>query len=46
LHTFFGKKNKIYKNMLPPLRILSNIEETELLKGLELLDFKENNMVS
>ena len=46
LHTFFGKKNKIYKNMLPPLRILSNIEEYELFKGLELLDFKENNMVS
>jgi 4-hydroxy-tetrahydrodipicolinate synthase len=40
LHTFFGKKNKIYKNILPPLRILSNIEETELFKGLELLDFK------
>ena len=32
--------------MLPPLRILSNIEESELFKGLELLDFKENNMVS
>ena len=46
LHTFFGKKNKIYKNMLPPLRILSNIEESELFEGLELLDFKENNMVS
>ena len=46
LHTFFGKKNKIYKNMLPPLRILSNIEESELFKGLELLDFKENNVVS
>ena len=46
LHTFFAKKNKIYKNMLPPLRILSNIEESELFKGLELLDFKENNMVS
>jgi len=45
LHTFFAKKNKIYKNMLPPLRILSNIEEYELFKGLELLDFKENNMV-
>ena len=40
LHTFFGKKNKIYKNILPPLRILSNIEESELFKGLELLDFK------
>ena len=46
LHSFFGKKNKIYKNMLPPLRILSNIEESELFEGLELLDFKENNMVS
>ena len=46
LHTFFGKKNKIYKNMLPPLRILSNIEESELFKGLDLLNFKEKNMVS
>jgi len=40
LHTFFGKKNNIYKNILPPLRILNNIEENKLIKELEMLNFK------
>ncbi|MDC3102102.1 dihydrodipicolinate synthase family protein [Candidatus Pelagibacter sp.] len=46
LHTFFGQKNDIYKNILPPLRILNNIEENKLIKELEILNFKENNIVS
>jgi len=46
LHTFFGKKNNIYKNILPPLRILNNIEENKLIKELEMLNFKENNTTS
>ena len=46
LHTFFGQKNNIYKNILPPLRILNNIEENKLIKELEILNFKENNIVS
>ena len=46
LHTFFGQKNNIYKNILPPLRILNNIEENKLIKELEILNFKENNTVS
>ncbi len=46
LHTFFGQKNDIYKNILPPLRILNNIEENKLIKELEILNFKENNTVS
>ena len=46
LHTFFGQKNKIYKNILPPLRILNNIEEKELIKELEILDFTENNILT
>ena len=46
LHTFFGQKNNIYKNILPPLRILNNIEKNKLLKELEILDFDENNVVS
>ena len=45
LHTFFGQKNNIYKNILPPLRILNNIEENKLIKELEILNFKENNTV-
>ena len=40
LHTFFGQKNNIYKNILPPLRILNNIEENKLIKELEMLIFK------
>ena len=46
LHTFFGQKNNIYKNILPPLRILNNIEENKLINELETLNFKENNTVS
>ncbi len=46
LHTFFGQKNSIYKNILPPLRILNNIEENKLIKELEILNFKENNTES
>ena len=46
LHTFFGQKNNIYKNILPPLRILNNIEENKLIKELEMLNFKENNTIS
>ena len=45
LHTFFGQKNNIYKNILPPLRILNNVEENKLIKELEILNFKENNTV-
>ena len=43
LHTFFGQKNNIYRNILPPLRILNNIEENKLINELEILNFKENN---
>ncbi len=46
LHTFFGQKNNIYKNILPPLRILNNMEENKLIKELEILNFKENNITS
>ena len=46
LHTFFGQKNNIYRNILPPLRILNNIEENKLIKELEMLNFKENNTIS
>ena len=46
LHTFFGQKNNIYRNILPPLRILNNIEENKLIKELEMLNFKENNTLS
>ena len=42
LHTFYSKKNKIYKNVLPPLRLLNIKEEKELIDNLKNLNFKLN----
>jgi 4-hydroxy-tetrahydrodipicolinate synthase len=39
LHTFFSKNDLIYKNVLPPLSILSSKEEKELIDNLEKLNF-------
>ncbi len=39
LHTFLGKKDKIYKNLLPPLCLLNEKEEKKLLEDLGKLDF-------
>ena len=40
LHTFFGQKDQNYKNLLPPLKILTNNEEKKLFNDLENLNFK------
>ena len=39
LHTYHSKNNKIYKNILPPLRLLSKNSEKELLNELKDLNF-------
>tara|TARA_X000000368_G_C22975456_1_gene687441 strand:+ start:214 stop:1098 length:885 start_codon:yes stop_codon:yes gene_type:complete len=39
LHTFFSQENKIYKNILPPLRLLNKDEEKNLLNILNHLNF-------
>ena len=39
LHSFLGKKNKIYKNILPPLNLLNEKDEKKLLEDLSKLDF-------
>ena len=39
LHTFLTKKDKSYKNLLPPLRLLSKDHEQELISNLKNLDF-------
>ena len=39
LHTFYHQKNKIYKNILPPLSLLNKIDEKDLLNSLKDLDF-------
>jgi len=44
LHTYYGKKNKIYKNILPPLSILKLKDEKELNEKLDKLNFSINSL--
>ena len=44
LHSFMAEKNEIYKNVLPPLKLLSEIEKKELLLNLNELDFNIKNL--
>jgi len=39
LHTFFGKENIYYRNLLPPLSILNSKDEKELMDNLNKLNF-------
>ena len=39
LHTFCSRENEIYKNLLPPLRLLNQSEEKELIENLKNLEF-------
>ena len=39
LHTFYSQENKIYENLLPPLRLLSQKEKNNLFNILKELDF-------
>tara|TARA_B100001057_G_scaffold420867_1_gene441498 strand:+ start:1513 stop:2397 length:885 start_codon:yes stop_codon:yes gene_type:complete len=42
LHSFCSQENKIYKNILPPLRLLNKTEEKDLINNLKKLDFTNN----
>ena len=44
LHSFMAEKNKIYKNVLPPLKLLSEFDKKELLTNLKKLDFNIENI--
>ena len=46
LHTFYTKKESIYKNLLPPLSILSDIDEKELIRNLEKIDFSIKSLIA
>lgn len=46
LHTFFSKNDLIYKNVLPPLSILSSKEEKELIDNLEKLNFSTRSTMA
>ena len=46
LHTFNSKEDKIYKNLLPPLSLLSEIDEKNLMSSLKELNFKLNSKLA
>jgi 4-hydroxy-tetrahydrodipicolinate synthase len=46
LHTFFGRKDTSYKNLLPPLSILNSKEAEELNTNLEKLNFSTNSSLA
>ena len=46
LHTYYGQENNIYRNILPPLRLLNHNDEKELLNRLKDLDFSNKSILA
>ena len=47
LHSFMSQKNEKYKSVLPPLSLLSEIEQKELIFKLKKLEFfSEKNIAA
>ena len=46
LHSYFGKYNKSYMNVLPPLNTLNSLDENELIKNLEKLNFSIKSLMA
>jgi len=44
LHTFYSKEDEIYKNILPPLRLLNKEEEKKLIENLKNLNFTTKSL--
>jgi 4-hydroxy-tetrahydrodipicolinate synthase len=42
LHSYLSTKNKIYRNILPPLSLLNESDEKSLIHSLEKLNFSIN----
>ena len=46
LHTFYSQENKIYENLLPPLRLLNESEEKNLMNMLKNLNFNMKSLMA
>ena len=44
LHSFMSEKNKIYNNILPPLKLLAETDKKELLSNLSNLEFNVKSL--
>jgi 4-hydroxy-tetrahydrodipicolinate synthase len=45
LHSYYSTKDKIYKNILPPLSLLEQNDFQDLIKNLNDLNFKSNSLI-
>ena len=45
LHSYYSTKDKIYKNILPPLSLLDKSDYLDLIKNLSSLNFKANSLM-
>ena len=45
LHSCYSVKDKIYKNILPPLNLLEQNDYQNLIKNLNSLNFKSNSLM-
>tara|TARA_B110001452_G_scaffold92806_1_gene76547 strand:+ start:23 stop:907 length:885 start_codon:yes stop_codon:yes gene_type:complete len=45
LHTYYSSENEIYKNILPPLRLLYESEKKDLMNNLKALNFTTNSQM-
>jgi 4-hydroxy-tetrahydrodipicolinate synthase len=46
LHTFCSQGDQIFRNLLPPLRLLNHEEEKKLMEDLKSLNFKTNSSMA
>ena len=46
LHTYCSQENKIYRNILPPLRLLDKTEEKDLMQTLKDLNFTNKSSLA
>ena len=46
LHTFYKKKDSIYENLLPPLRVLEDKNEQDLIYNLEKINFSIKSLMA
>ena len=46
LHTLFSKENNIYRNLLPPLSLLNEVDEKNLVQNLKDLNFETKSLLA
>tara|TARA_S200000501_G_C20701128_1_gene689568 strand:- start:127 stop:1011 length:885 start_codon:yes stop_codon:yes gene_type:complete len=46
LHSFYSQQNEIYKNLLPPLKLLSNRDQKDLMNSLKELNFTNKSLLA